>query len=70
MRAVIELAHSMGMWTIAEGVETAKQVEILSSMGLDAVQGYYYSRPLNAFEFQRFLKSNPFEKKEEKGAKK
>ncbi len=70
VRAVIELAHSMGMWTIAEGVETAKQVEILSTMGLDAVQGYYYSRPLNAFEFQRFLKSNPFEKKEEKGAKK
>lgn len=70
VRAVIDLAHSMGMWTIAEGVETAKQVEILSSMGLDAVQGYYYSRPLNSFEFQRFLKSNPFEKKEEKGAKK
>ncbi len=70
VRAVIDLAHSMGMWTIAEGVETAKQVEILSSMGLDAVQGYYYSRPLNGFEFQRFLKNNPFEKKDAKGAKK
>ncbi len=70
VRAVVSLAHSMGMWTIAEGVETAKQVEILSAMGLDAVQGYYYSRPLNSFEFQRFLKSNPFEKKGEKGAKK
>lgn len=63
VRAVIDLAHSMGMWTIAEGVETAKQVEILQKMGLDAVQGYYYSRPLNSFEFQRFLKSNPFEEK-------
>ncbi len=70
VRAVIDLAHSMGMWTIAEGVETASQVEILSSMGLDAVQGYYYSRPLNGFEFQRFLKSNPFEKKDAKGEKK
>lgn len=70
VRAVIELAHSMGMWTIAEGVETANQVEILSSMGLDAVQGYYYSRPLNSFEFQRFLKNNPFEKKDAKGEKK
>ncbi len=70
VRAVVDLAHSMGMWTIAEGVETAKQVEILAAMGLDAVQGYYYSRPLNSFEFQRFLKNNPFEKKEEKGEKK
>ncbi len=66
VNAIISLAHSLGIWTIAEGVETQKQVDILKGMGLDAVQGYYYSRPLNSFEFQRFLKNNNFEGKGEK----
>lgn len=66
VNAIISLAHSLGIWTIAEGVETQKQVDILKSMGLDAVQGYYYSHPLNSFEFQRFLKNNNFEGKGEK----
>lgn len=70
VKAIISLAHSLGIWTIAEGVETEKQVNLLRSMGLDAVQGYYYSHPLNSFEFQRFLRSNPFEGSLEKGEKK
>ena len=70
VRAIISLAHSLGIWTIAEGVETERQVSLLRSMELDAVQGYYYSRPLNAFEFQRFLKNNPFEAPKEKGEQK
>ncbi len=70
VQAIISLSHSLGIWTIAEGVETEKQVTLLKGMGLDAVQGYYYSRPLNSFEFQRFLKSNPFETPLEKGEKK
>ena len=36
---------------------------IVKELGIDAVQGYYYSRPLGEFEFQRFLSNNPFEKK-------
>ena len=66
VKAIISLAHSLGIWTIAEGVETQKQVDLLKAMGLDAVQGYYYSHPLNSFEFQRFLKNNSFEEKGEK----
>lgn len=40
------LAHGLGMNVIAEGVESADQVEFLREMGCDAIQGFYYSRPL------------------------
>ena len=65
VKAIINLSHALGIWTIAEGVETREQVEILKALGLDSVQGYYYSRPLNNYEFQKFLADNPFEHKED-----
>ena len=65
VKAIINLSHALGIWTIAEGVETREQVEILKYLGLDSMQGYYYSRPLNNYEFQKFLADNPFERKEE-----
>ena len=65
VKAIINLSHALGIWTIAEGVETREQVEILKYLGLDSIQGYYYSRPLNNYEFQKFLADNPFERKEE-----
>ena len=45
------LAHGLGMNVIAEGVESADQVEFLREMGCDAIQGFYYSRPLPRAEF-------------------
>lgn len=39
------------MNVIAEGVESADQVEFLREMGCDAIQGFYYSRPLPRAEF-------------------
>ena len=42
----ISLAHSLGMKVLAEGVEKAKQVEILRSLSCDEIQGFYYARPL------------------------
>jgi diguanylate cyclase (GGDEF)-like protein len=46
VKATIELAHTLGMKVIAEGVETAAGYELLRQMKCDYVQGYYISRPI------------------------
>ena len=51
VQQVIILAHGLGMNVIAEGVETAEQVELLREMECDDIQGFYYSRPLPREEF-------------------
>ena len=53
--AIIKLASSMGMQTIAEGVETASQLAFLRLQGCDEVQGYYFSRPLSVADFEAFV---------------
>ena len=62
VNSIIQVSHNLGLVTIAEGVETKEQVDLLRKMGCDAIQGYYYSRPLSNYEFQKFLSDNPFEK--------
>jgi EAL domain-containing protein (putative c-di-GMP-specific phosphodiesterase class I) len=54
---IINLARSMGMRTIAEGVETPEQVSLLRALGCDEVQGYLLSRPLPQAAFLEFLKT-------------
>ena len=65
-----DIGHSLGMKTIAEGVETESQMLIVKELGIDSIQGYYYAKPLGEFEFQRFLGNNTFEKKKAKEAAK
>ena len=48
VRMIIELAHTLGLEFIAEGVETEKQATLLKEMGCDFAQGYYFSKPLPA----------------------
>ena len=55
LKAIIGLSHSFDVPTIAEGVETAEQVLALKTMGCDIIQGYYFSRPVPASEFERFI---------------
>jgi diguanylate cyclase (GGDEF)-like protein/PAS domain S-box-containing protein len=55
--AIIGMARSLGMQTIAEGVETAEQLAFLRAQGCDEVQGYFYSRPLPKLECERFLQA-------------
>jgi diguanylate cyclase (GGDEF)-like protein/PAS domain S-box-containing protein len=51
VRAIVELGRSLGLETIAEGIETAEQSTILHDYGCDQAQGYYFSRPLPASDF-------------------
>jgi EAL domain-containing protein (putative c-di-GMP-specific phosphodiesterase class I) len=59
VKALIVLAHSLGMRAVAEGVESAAQRDLLHSLGCDAYQGYLCSKPLVAAAFQaRMLEIN------------
>jgi diguanylate cyclase (GGDEF)-like protein len=46
VRAVVELCESLGLVTVAEGVEKASQAFALEALGVDQVQGYFHSRPM------------------------
>lgn len=54
VRCVITLSHVLGKVVIAEGVETAEQLDLLREMKCDRVQGYYYSKPLLPHEFEEY----------------
>lgn len=53
-RTIVAMAKSLGLTTVAEGVETVEQLELLKTMGCDQIQGYFFSRPLPADDFMAF----------------
>jgi diguanylate cyclase (GGDEF)-like protein/PAS domain S-box-containing protein len=50
-QAIIQMAHSMNMHVVAEGVEQEAQLKILQDMGCDSIQGYLISRPVPEADF-------------------
>ncbi len=55
IRGIVGLARSLGMKTIAEGVECQRQAAELKDAGCDSIQGYLISRPLNSEAFAEFM---------------
>lgn len=51
VKNIIAMARDLEKETVAEGVETQQQLELLSSLGCDVIQGYLFSKPLGADEF-------------------
>jgi diguanylate cyclase (GGDEF)-like protein/PAS domain S-box-containing protein len=52
--AILDLSHAMGLRVVAEGVSTARLQEIVASMGCEFAQGFHWSQPLAAGEFERW----------------
>ena len=55
LEAVLGIADMLYLPTVAEGVETVEQLNALKSMGCDAVQGYYFSKPVPAEQYEVFI---------------
>nr|NNM89761.1 EAL domain-containing protein [Bacilli bacterium] len=55
VEAVIKLAHALGMTVVAEGVETIEQLRLLQEVDCDGIQGYLFSRPVPAEQFEQIL---------------
>ena len=58
LKLVISMAHSMNLPAIVEGVEDQPQYELVRKAGCDVVQGYYFSRPVDAAAFTDMLQSS------------
>ena len=64
VKFLIELCQANDMEVIAEGVDNKEQVEVLKKFKCNTIQGFYYSQALPIKEYEKFLMSNPFERKE------
>jgi diguanylate cyclase (GGDEF)-like protein len=58
VRSIIAMAHNLGLEVIAEGVETAAQVAFLRAEKCEELQGYLYSKPLPAPDFEAYLRAS------------
>jgi diguanylate cyclase (GGDEF)-like protein len=58
VQAIISLAHGLRLKVVAEGIETAEQLQFLRSLSCDQFQGYFFSRPVEAAGFEHLLVDN------------
>ena len=60
-KAIIVMAHALGIKVIAEGIETAGQRDLLAAAGCDYGQGYLFARPMPVKEFETFMSQRDIE---------
>jgi EAL domain-containing protein (putative c-di-GMP-specific phosphodiesterase class I) len=56
VRAVVDIAHTLGLTVVAEGVEQEDQHAMLRELGVDEIQGYLHSRPMAALDMAQWLR--------------
>jgi EAL domain-containing protein (putative c-di-GMP-specific phosphodiesterase class I) len=66
VRSTIALGHNLGMKVVAEGVENIEIWDLLTTLGCDASQGFYMSRPLTVADLDDWLKHSAWAKEMEK----
>ena len=54
----VDIAKKLNINVVVEGIETEDQVRMLQSVGIDIIQGYYYSKPLTICDFELFAEKN------------
>ena len=55
MKGCVSMIKDFELCSVAEGVEDAETRKMIADMGIDSIQGYYYSKPLPAAEFEEYL---------------
>lgn len=63
VKNIIDLAKSLHMTVVAEGIETQEQVDFLRTTECDLIQGYFYSKPISAREFEDYMANHKIENK-------
>ncbi|WP_158592134.1 EAL domain-containing protein [Noviherbaspirillum sedimenti] len=58
IKAIISLAKVLKLTVIAEGAETEDTFRFLKNVGCDSIQGYFYSKPVSAYDFVRYLEES------------
>lgn len=59
VQAIIQMARSLNLSTIAEGVETSRELMVLKKLHCDSMQGYLYSQPISHKDFEALLRAHP-----------
>ena len=55
VRSTIDLAHNLGYWVVAEGIENPVTQRMLTELGCDGAQGFHFSHPVSSEDFGRLL---------------
>lgn len=58
MKGMVNIVHDMNMMIVSEGVESKDQYDVMVRLGIDYIQGYYFSKPLPAPELANFLRDH------------
>jgi EAL domain-containing protein (putative c-di-GMP-specific phosphodiesterase class I) len=55
VQAIADIAHTLGLKTVAEGVENHESARLLHDLGIDFLQGYYFGRPMSREDLDHWL---------------